>query len=171
MKQRILVKILFVAGVVMSTLLALTALMVVVLPLSRVSLASGNQRAANALNILTLESGVFLCDGENHFVEAPGPMRVRKVYVGFGQDMGGRSDLLGVVTKHTRSGDEHYIAKGGWDHYAEPTGVSNQALWFDFAPDWIQIGREESVRLYYQCHGFSQPTPHAKVLAVIYYLK
>ena len=125
---------------------------------------------ARALQIVTLAPDAFLCDGENHFVEIARTMRIRKAYVWYGMDLGGKADLLGVLIKVNRAGEHEYIVKGGWDHYADPTGIDGQTLFLDFAPDWIAIGEGESVRLYYQCHGFSEPTPNAKVLAVIYYL-
>lgn len=125
------------------------------------------------LHTVELNTKPFPCDGVNRVERVSGPLRIRKVYVWTGLDMGARADLvfhLVRARKEETSGDSFMtLGKGGVDRYAEPTSLAGQTLWFDYTPDVFTVGKDEEVRLYVQCNNWAKPT-RGHVIAELYAL-
>lgn len=78
---------------------------------------------------------------------------VRKAQLWMGMNGGTVADF-GFAVERDR--DHTFFARGNWDHYSDPNGISDQYVTMDFAPDYILLLPGEAVTLYYHCQSFGE---------------
>jgi hypothetical protein len=76
---------------------------------------------------------------------------IRKGQLWLGMNSGTVADF-GFAVERDR--DHTFLFRGNWDHYAEPSGISDQYVDMDFAPDYILLLPGEKLTLYYYCQTF-----------------
>jgi hypothetical protein len=76
---------------------------------------------------------------------------VRKAQLWLGMDVGTVADFGFMLV---RDRDKTFLARGNWDHYAEPNGINGQIVDMDFAPDYILLLPGNTLTLYYHCQAF-----------------
>lgn len=129
-------------------------------------------RGKPTLQVREINTLAFACDGENHQLRAlEGGERVRKLVVWFGAYGYTNADIVFTFERVSERGGWQSIAKAGWDHYAEPTGVAGQMLVYDFTPDWVEIQTDETLEFYYQCNPMDEAskTKKAHLIAFVYF--
>lgn len=130
--------------------------------------------SSGALQTVELNTRAFGCDGVSRELDTGlHQVRVRKVYIWLGAFDYTNADIVFSLEHIGADGKYQSIAKGGWDHYATPTGIANQTLVFDYAPDWVRVAADESLKLYAQCNPMDEPSraKKAHVIALVYYLR
>lgn len=128
----------------------------------------------HALQITQINTGPFDCDGANRELDSGlHDVRLRKVHFWYGAYSGTFADIGGALEKMDAHGQSTSVAKTGWDRYAEPTGVQGQTVWFDFAPDWVNIERTAQLKLYARCTPLDDATKGRKahIIVTLYYLQ
>lgn len=78
---------------------------------------------------------------------------VRKAQLWLGMNDGTIADF-GFALERDR--DHTFFFRGNWDHYTNPSGIQDQYVTMDFAPDYILLLPGETVTLYYHCQSFGE---------------
>mgnify|MGYP000734079462 CR=1 FL=1 len=139
------------------------------MPTHSVASTKTSANTRRALRATEVNTRPFLCDGQNHELETGlRDARLRKIVVWFGAYGWTNADIVFSLERIDANKNLQSIAKAGWDHYAEPTGVAGQVLTYDFAPDWIAIERDESLNLYYQCNPMNDDSKNKKAHLIVF---
>ena len=91
---------------------------------------------------------------------------VRKGQLWMGMNKGTIADFGFMVV---RDRDKTFFFRGNWDRYAETTGINDQIVEMDFAPDYILLLPGETVTLYYHCQSFGEALGAGHVIVNLWF--
>jgi hypothetical protein len=74
--------------------------------------------------------------------------------------------IANVAGTATRISDGSILSSTCWDHYDEPTGLSN--LTYDFSPDYFAIAPGDGIRISYNCATISGTAQFEQMVAAWY---
>ena len=73
-------------------------------------------------------------------------IQIWKVQIWMGMDIMGRGDYW---FRLIRNSDESLLGLNNWDHYSEPSGANDNVMIYDYAPNYFEIKKDDSIGLYY----------------------
>jgi len=133
-------------------------------------LGQSDERGGGLASIEVFNTGPFECNQNLQGVlwrNDAGSKYIRRGELWLGMNAGSRSDLTFVVQ---RQSDQTNLFRGNWDHYADPTGIGDQMIAADFAPDYIEMARGDTLILYYRCVDLADAPPGAgHIIVTLWY--
>lgn len=91
---------------------------------------------------------------------------VRRAELWMGMNGGTVADFGYAVV---RDSDRTFLARGNWDHYADPHGINDQLVVTELAPDYILLLPGETITLYYHCQSFGETLGQGHVIVNLWF--
>lgn len=108
------------------------------------------------------DTGVFKCGKEKRarWVNDLGDIKIYQSQVWMGMYAGDVADLWAQVNT-----GGNLLHRGNWDHYADPTGITDQIQLMNWTPNYIDLRNGETLDFTYGCYK----TGTAQVVVTIWY--
>jgi hypothetical protein len=110
------------------------------------------------------DTHVFQCGQEEHvrWVNDLGDIRIYQSQVWMGMYAGDVADLSFQVNTH-----DNILHRGNWDHYADPTGITDQIQLMNWTPNYIDLKNGAPLDFIYGCYKKGT----AQIVVTLWYAK
>ena len=125
------------------------------------SLALFLSACSRPLTSIELNSQAFVCDGQWRSVSVEGRFHITQAELWMGMYVNSIADFGYALSTE----NDVNIFRGNWDHYAEPTGIQDQLVERNFAPNYVEA---KTLTLYFRCTSLNGTPTMGHVIVTVY---